>query len=1363
MKKPKLLTQIKSHILLLLLLTALPMAAANDRLDRSMLSVANINTSRGLSAARAYSIVETADGAVWIGTRSGVDRYNGQTIKNFRLPSRQPLSNAADCSYRLIRTLSDRLYAYDNHGNIYAYDPRLHTFRQTHDLSITLGGSLPVNEIAIDHNGGVWVATGGGLYRTDKNGKGTWVLRRMAVHHLALFGTDRMIVGTGNGFYIYNVCNDSMSGRLGDGQILSSCYDSHRQQLWLGTFCNGVKVYDLRTHRFAYNASLNSVAHLPVRTIRPLGDGYMLIGIDGAGIYAYDRRTDAVSLLLNTDGKQGEALHGEGIYDICVDSQLNLWVASYTGGVDFVQLTGGRLSFVQNEYLNPQSIMSNTVNDVCQTKDGTLWYATDKGVSIMRRHTQRVSQALRGHVTLTLCPLPDGKMLAGTYGSGVLEIGPDGTSRPVYTQENHTLKTNYVYSVFADSDGALWIGCLNGDLARIGTDSKVNYLPINEVKCIVESPDGQHVAIGTSHGGYLVNRRTLRISRFFRPNEFKDTDCNNFINTLLYTDSSHILIGTDGGGIYAYDLRRRTISNMTAAQGLPSNSVKTLVKDGDRVWISTDRGIAVLNHGRIHDINVADGLERAYRETAATLTDDGNIVFGSVDGAVVLNRSFALGLNYRATLRIAEVDIEGVAADSTFMTRIAEMTDGGHLRLAHSENTVSIEFECINHRYQSDIQYSYLLEGYDRQWSAPSAYPKVRYANLPPGRYTLHVRAMSRSNGRVLDSRTLRIDIAQPWWNSLWAWLVYLCVAAAAVRFAWQYKKERLQQHYNKERIRFFINTAHNIRTPLSLVLAPLDDIAADATLADATRRYVDMARRNGSKLMGMVTELLDFEKSAGSDRSMSMQTVGTNTYLKAQADKFRLVAAEHGIGIHTDSVEPWLGMTADIAILDVVFENLMSNALKYTPQGGTVTLGARLQGGMVELTVSDTGIGIPKAESGKIFSNFFRASNAISSGETGSGLGLSLTRQLAQRMHGSLRFESEEGRGTTFILALPKVEVRAAAVDNGGDGMPTDGQKQTADTAKDTLLFVDDNADLRQYVRMTFGERYNVVDAASGEEALSYLHDGLCDIVVSDVMMPGMSGNELCRRIKSDSQLSWLPVILLTARAGRDFMIEGLNLGADDFVAKPFDSAVLASKIESLLANRRRLADYYMRRSLCIVSGGDSRQECTKEESAAPEERTDRDEKELPEKKESKEEESREGEEIEKQESQEIEKQEGQEIENGRDGQAAETNSADTEFVDRATRIVIEHIADPDFSIDMLCREMAMSRTLFYGRLKTLTGKAPQDFIRLLRLEQAAVWLRRGDTVLDVSVKTGFANVKYFSTVFKKHFGVPPSKYNAE
>ena len=286
---------------------------------------------------------------------------------------------------------------------------------------------------------------------------------------------------------------------------------------------------------------------------------------------------------------------------------------------------------------------------------------------------------------------------------------------------------------------------------------------------------------------------------------------------------------------------------------------------------------------------------------------------------------------------------------------------------------------------------------------------------------------------------------------------------------------------------------------------------------------------------------------------------------------------------------------------------------------------------------------------------------------------------------------------------------------------MPTDEKIKSEESLKDTLLFVDDNEDLRQYIRMAFANQYHVVDVESGEAALKYLSEnGECDIVVSDVMMPGMQGDELCRSIKENKETSWLPVILLTAKAGRDFMIEGLDLGADDYIAKLFDSAILASKIASMLKNRRHLSQYYIEQSLAIARGEDSGQSSQK--SLLPSEPS---------------------------------------VPSASDEKELELDPMDQAFVEKATRLVLDNLSDTNFNIDRLCREMAMSRTLFYGKLKTLTGQGPQDFIRLIRLEQAAQYLKQGDSVLDVSVKTGFVNVKYFSTVFKKHFGVSPSKYD--
>lgn len=300
---------------------------------------------------------------------------------------------------------------------------------------------------------------------------------------------------------------------------------------------------------------------------------------------------------------------------------------------------------------------------------------------------------------------------------------------------------------------------------------------------------------------------------------------------------------------------------------------------------------------------------------------------------------------------------------------------------------------------------------------------------------------------------------------------------------------------------------------------------------------------------------------------------------------------------------------------------------------------------------------------------------------------------------------------------------------------MSADEKIKSEESFKDTLLFVDDNEDLRQYIRMAFADQYHVVDVESGEAALKYLSEnGECDIVVSDVMMPGMQGDELCRRIKENKETGWLPVILLTAKAGRDFMIEGLDLGADDYIAKPFDSAILASKIASMLKNRRRLSQYYMEQSLAIVRGEDSGLSSSK--SLLPSEPS------LP-----------------SVASGETNKS-SDKTNKSSDEKEPDLDPMDQAFVEKATRLVLDNLSDTDFTIDRLCREMAMSRTLFYGKLKTLTGQGPQDFMRLIRLEQAALYLKQGDSVLDVSVKTGFVNVKYFSTVFKKHFGVSPSKY---
>ena len=450
----------------------------------------------------------------------------------------------------------------------------------------------------------------------------------------------------------------------------------------------------------------------------------------------------------------------------------------------------------------------------------------------------------------------------------------------------------------------------------------------------------------------------------------------------------------------------------------------------------------------------------------------------------------------------------------------------------------------------------------------------------------------------------------------------------------------------------------------------------------------------NGDKLSNMISELLDFQKADVLNNTMKPVEVRVITVLEGIIDKFCMIANDKHITIEISDCPKDIIISLDYKLGAKLFDNLLSNAIKYTPEGGRITLRANTYKGKVKIDVKDNGMGIPKDDQKKIFNNYYRAENVVKTKINGTGLGLMLARRITSLHNGELTFRSEEGKGTTFTVSLPLVrrEMEVTKTEN----------KEEKALSSEIILFVDDNADLRSYFHMTFSANYKVVTVENGKKALEYLKDNECDIVVSDVMMPEMQGDELCRRIKGNHDTSWMPVILLTAKASKDFIIEGLETGADDYITKPFDTEILKSKIETTLANRRRMSEYYKHRVDNIVTEGKAAQQ---------------------------------------------------------DINTTEANE-DSDFIDKATAIVMENMGDTDFGIDNLCREMAMSRTLFYGRIKTLTAQTPQDFVRNIRLQRTAKLLHEGKQILDVCAICGFTNSKHFSTVFKKQFGVSPSKY---
>ena len=1274
---------------------------ANGKIDHRAFMYDHLGTANGLSSQRVYSIEEDKYGGMWIGIKNGVARYNGRTLTNYTLGEADKRSDTGGMVIKLTKDSEDNILAYNNKGEIFKYSEYLDRFipialqftKRINEIK-KHGSGLILQNVVVDKENNLWAATSKGIFFVSIDGK---AIKRhfdkLNVNCSVIVG-QHLIICTTSGVRLIDRNTGKYIRTLYNRNTESAFIDTQYHRLWLGTFNQGAVIIDMKTWKKIGTRMESLLPHTPVRAIEILNDTTIMLGIDGNGVYIANRKGNDVRLLWNDDETTDNVIHGNGIYDILRDKRDNVWIGSYTGGIDIAYPTGSVMTSFEHKQGVEQSLMNNGVNDVLEVGNN-LYFATDGGISILNQTTKHWTHTLIGKVVLTLCDTDDG-ILAGTYGNGVFKLGTDNICRELYSTSNGMLDTDYIYSVHRDSRGNIWIGCLDGALVQVNGNRKHKY-DIITVESISDAPDGK-IAVCTATGFYIIDPISHTSTHYLGFEECMDKDINNYIRSILFNKNGTVWLATDGGGLYLYNLKSRKRHVLTTKNGLPSNSISALSFDEmGRIIIGTDAGLAILypKTMEVININFIKMVNREYNRASMGNTQTGRIIFGSNSGAISIAPSLINKLDYDARLRFSNIIINSEKEiDDNKIVSLHKSLEEGKVRLDYADNTFCVSFESICYQYHNDINFQYKLEGFNDTWSPTSDNSTVQFTNLPAGRYRLKVKAVSRNNKRVLDEKYIEIIVAEPWWNSIWAWAVYVTTICVILYLTIKNYRGQLERKYFNEKIDFFVHAAHDIRTPLSLVLAPLSNIAEDEQLSEKSRKCLKIAMSNGDKLSNMISELLDFQKADVVNNTMKPVEVRVITVLEGIIDKFCMIANDKHITIEISDCPKDIIISLDYKLGAKLFDNLLSNAIKYTPEGGRITLRANTYKGKVKIDVKDNGMGIPKDDQKKIFNNYYRAENVVKTKINGTGLGLMLARRITSLHNGELTFRSEEGKGTTFTVSLPLVrrEMEVTKTEN----------KEEKALSSEIILFVDDNADLRSYFHMTFSANYKVVTVENGKKALEYLKDNECDIVVSDVMMPEMQGDELCRRIKGNHDTSWMPVILLTAKASKDFIIEGLETGADDYITKPFDTEILKSKIETTLANRRRMSEYYKHRVDNIITEGKAVQQ---------------------------------------------------------DINTTETNE-DSDFIDKATAIVMENMGDTDFGIDNLCREMAMSRTLFYGKIKALTAQTPQDFIRNIRLQRAANLLREGKQILDVCAICGFTNSKHFSTVFKKQFGVSPSKF---
>ena len=965
-----------------------------------------------------------------------------------------------------------------------------------------------------------------------------------------------------------------------------------------------------------------------------------------------------------------------------------------------------------------------------EDSDGDLWFATSNGISLYQTDIKEWHSFFssfdsvpddENHIFLTLCEASPGVIWAGGFTSDIYKIEKKKGFKVSYLSPATIAgirPDQYIFDIKKDSDGDIWSGgyyhlkCINLETKNIRL-----YPGVSSITTIQEK-DAQQMWIGTRMGLYQLDKKSGDYRYVDLPVE------SPYICALYQRDDSILYIGTRGSGLLVYNLYKEKFIHQyrTDNCALISNNIYTIIprQDGN-LLMGTEDGITIYSpKGHFfRNWTREQGLMSVnFNAGSATTYGKNSLVFGGNDGAVRFPIDIQIPEPHYSRLLLRDFMIAYHPVypgdDGSPLQKDIDETD--RLELAYEQNTFSLNVASINYDYPSNILFSWKIDGFHKEWSRPSQDNRIIVRNLPPGSYTLQIRAISNEEKyKTYETRNIQIVITPPAWASVWAMIGYAILLVLVTGIIFRIIMLHKQKKISDEKTRFFINTAHDIRTPLTLIKAPLEEVVENQMVTEQALPHMNMALKNVNNLLQLTTNLINFERIDVYSSTLYVSEYELNSYMNNVCATFRKYAEMKHVRFVYESNFDYLNVWFDSDKMGSILKNILSNALKYTPEGGNVCIYACEGENSWSIEVKDTGIGIPSCEQKKLFRNYFRGSNVINLKVTGSGIGLMLVYKLVRLHKGKIQIQSTEHQGTCVQVTFPKGNshlhkakfLSPQAPDRYSEAiMPHDTSEISAsmeisqtNNSLQHILIVEDNDDLRNYLVNMFKTGYNVQSCPNGKEALVIMREFNPAIIISDIMMPEMGGDEFCSVIKNDLEMSHIPIILLTALGDEKNMLEGLEIGADAYITKPFSVGILKATVKNILANRALLRQVYN-------SIEDKEQN-------------------LP---------------------------------------TNCTNNLDWKFIASVKECIKNNMENADFNVDMLSSLHHMSRTSFFNKLKALTGYAPADYIRMIRLQHAAQLLKQNKyTITEIADMVGFSDAKYFREVFKKYYNVSPSKFNKQ
>ena len=1276
-------------------------------------SFRHLNIRDGLSSRQTYQICKDSTGFIWIYTHMGVDRYDGNKIRHYALEE-----TIESKDHILSFTVMDvdkkgNLWIALRNGRIYQYDKLKDSFCLQTDLSQFISSPV-LNGMEFEEDEGLWLSTSTGVYYWDKVSDvlspagliGEWTNCIIKAENDAFF--------VGTNAEVYRMKRTGTARQLAKERVdmpVEARIETlflNGNKLYVGTFSDGAFMIELTTKQVKSLDIL--IPGIPVRVFAYDGDRSIWIGADGAGVFRIDAVNETLMNHYMTDEDDERSLNGNTVSDICIDEYGGVWVTTCTNGISYLDPNVPDVRWIRHERNNPSSLVSDHVNVMLQDSEGDYWYGTNDGISVYRVKSKQWAHFLNGKgyayssVVLALCEDNEGNVWAGGYGIGLYRVNKkSGEVRKMPKRNKRSdrgISTDYIYAIYAEGD-CLWFGGIEGDFTSYNrrTDA-YTYYPIDCVGDIKYGDKNTLLIAGCDGLGFFdKSNGEIRWQQ-----KFGDVTLHYPVRCLLRSSSGEIWLLTDGEGLVRFNPENDESSIYTIADGLVSNSINSVVEDDNgHIWFNTEKELYCLDLVENMVINGNDLLNidwGYYNANASLKTKDGHLAFGTAEGVLVFAPSFDFSGNVPVKLIFTDFKLpyESLKVGVPGSPLQTSINDTRCLKLKHNQNSFSISFSAINFVSPHKIRYEYRLNNYERQWHRVDAVQSVGYMDLPPGKYTFELRAFDKYTRHQVGEHAIDIYVSYPLWASWWAMTIYLILLLVVGYLLFQFRRQRVREEKIKERIHSFIGVAHDIRTPVALIKAPLSELETQDSLPEESKKKVAIAMKNTEKLFTMITQLMELRKVEAHPERLEVAWYDIKEYMEDKLSAFRMAAVQKEIELYLEIDPEMSEVWLDKNKMDHIMDNLLSNALKYTEKGsiGVIVKQARNKW---TVEVTDTGVGIPAEDQKNIFNEYYRARNVVDSQEQGIGIGLMITSRIIRQHHGKIEFRSVENEGTTFKITFPRklksgilVAVKEYLPGNVVRGALSQKENEQAD--KNVLLLAEDDKDMREYLTDSLSSEYKVISVPDGGKALDMAREINPDIIISDIIMPVIQGDELCRILKSSVETSHIPVILLTALSERENIILGLEAGANDYIIKPFDLSVLRVRLRNILQNRQHLRD-------TVLS------------SDIPANEVDY------------------------------------------------SSQLDKEFLDNAMAAIDANMGNLEFSITDFCRTLGMSRTSVYNKIKTLTGQGPNDFIRIVRLNKSKeLLLSHKYSIAEVASMVGFSDPKYFSTCFKKQFGMSPSKF---